>query len=459
MNATPRPATSSQADADAAGDEARRDAAVIAKRSDTGQVIRLGFWVLVVGFGLFLAWAAYAPLDEGVPAPATVSVETRRKLVQHLSGGVVKAVRVREGALVEPGDVLIELDDVTARAQQETIRQAYLSQRAMESRLLAEAAGAPSIRFHPDLLRSSDPMAAEHMRVQEQLFQARRAALAAEVAAANQTITGLEGQIAAVELVLQSRSSQAALQAQQLQNVQGLAADGFAPRNQVLQLQQAQAELRASIADQQSAIQRARSTIAETRLRIAQRQQERMQETSGQLAEIKREVDANQERLRAVTEDLERMQIRAPVAGHVLDLAVHGPGAVVTPGQRLTEIVPQDERLLLDARIPTHVIDRVQAGDEVEVRFSTFADAPQLVAMGRLVSLSADVLSEQTSMGPMMYYLGRIELTEEGRKVLGKRTLQPGMNAEVLVKTGERSLLTYLVHPLLKRLATAMSEE
>ena len=153
------------------------------------------------------------------------------------------------------------------------------------------------------------------------------------------------------------------------------------------------------------------------------------------------------------------MQIRAPVAGQVLGLAINGPGAVVTPGQKLLDIVPQGESLLLDARIPTHVIDRIKVGDVTEVRFSAFANAPQLVVLGRLVSLSADAVTEHLPTGSMSYFLGRVELTPDGKKALGDRVLQPGMSAEVLVKTGERSLLTYLLHPLTKRIASAMTEE
>ena len=134
-------------------------------------------------------------------------------------------------------------------------------------------------------------------------------------------------------------------------------------------------------------------------------------------------------------------------------------GGVVTPGQRLMDIVPKGEALLVDAKIPPHVIDKVRAGESVDVRFSSFSNSPQLVLDGRLVSLSSDVISEQTSMGVMSYYLGRVEITPEGIKELGKRVMQPGMPAEVLIKTGERSLLTYLMHPLTKRLAASMKEE
>lgn len=428
-------------------------------QTDTRPAIRLGFWVLVVGFGLFLLWAAFAPLDEGVSAPATVSIETRRKTVQHMQGGVVQKVAVKEGAEVKAGDLLIALDDATVRATYEAVRQNYIGQRAFESRLIAEVAGAPGITFHPDLMNDKDPLALQHRTVQTQLFNARRAAQAAEIAAARQAIVGLEGQQVGQVQMLESRRAQAAIQSRQLDNVRELANEGYAPRNQALQLEQAQADLRANLAEMQTSLQRIQSTIAETRLRIAQREQEYVKEVSGQLADVRREVQANGERMAALSADLARTQIKAPVDGQVIGLMIGGKGGVVTPGQRLMDIVPQGESLLLDARVPPNVIDRVKTGEPVEVRFSAFANAPQLVVHGKVVSLSGDAVTEAVGNGAITYYLARVELTPEGRKALGQRILQPGMVAEVLIKTGERSLLTYLLHPLLKRVAAAMTEE
>jgi protease secretion system membrane fusion protein len=429
-------------------------------KSDTKPVIRLGFWVLIIGFGLFLLWAAFAPLDEGVAAPATVSIETRRKTIQHFAGGVVQSVAVKEGQQVKQGDLLITLDDATIRANYEAVRQNYLSQRALESRLLAEISNAGAIQFHPDLLAAkSDPIAAQHMLVQQQLFNSRRASQQAEIAAARQSIAGTEGQIAGMRQMLDSRRAQAGIQEQQVKNVRSLADDGFAPRNQALQLEQAQAELRTTMADLQTNIQRSQSAIAELKLKIAQREQEYLKEVSTNLAEVRREVQANQEKLVAISTELGRMQIKAPVAGQVIGLQVAGQGGVVQPGQHLMDIVPQDATLLLDVKIPPQVIDRVKVGEQVEVRFSTFADAPQLVVHGKIVSLAGDSINEQVGGTVQTYYLARAALTPEGLKALGNRTLQPGMTAEVLVKTGERSLLTYLLHPLMKRIATAMTEE
>ena len=400
--------------------------------SDTSGPIRLGFRVLVLGFGGFLLWTVLAPLDEGVSAPASVSIETRRKTIQHLSGGVVRSVAVKEGQWVREGEVLMELDAGMSKANFEAVRQNYMAQRANESRLLAELKGASKIEFHADLVKAkNDPLVQQHMQTQQQLFTARRAAYRA--------------QVGGMAEMLESRKAQAAFQAQQVQSIRELATEGYASRNQLLQLEQAQAELRTSMTDLQT--------------NYARVQQEYIKELSAQLADVRREVQSGQEKLQAVTDELSRTQLRSPVDGQVVGMTVTSTGGVVTPGQRLMDVVPKGEALLVDAKIPPHVIDKVRAGEAVDVRFSAFSNSPQLVLDGRLVSLSSDVISEQTAMGAMSYYLGRVEITPEGIKELGKRVMQPGMPAEVLIKTGERSLLTYLMHPLTKRLAASMKEE
>jgi protease secretion system membrane fusion protein len=435
------------------------DAKEVARLRDTAAPIRLGFWVLVIGMGLFLAWAAWAPLDEGVPAPAAVAVEMRRTTIQHLQGGVVKAVHVKDGTEVKVGDVLIELDDSLARATHQAVRQNYLAQRALEGRLLAELTGAPSIAFHPDLLNASDPLAAQHMAVQLQLFNARRAANAAEVAASEQLIAGLQSQAAGMQQMVRDRRAQQALQSRQLAGVRQLADEGFAPRNQALQLEQAEAELRTSISNLENEMQRTQSGVAENKLRLTAQRQQYAKESSGQLADVRREVQANQERLLAAEQELARMQIKSPAAGQVIALAIRNPGGVVQAGQPLMDILPRDVPLVLDVKIPPHVISSVAVGNEVEVRFAAFASTPHLVVLGKLVSVSGDVVTEQTGNGAMSFYAARVELTPEGMKALGNQAVQPGMTAEVLIRTGERSLLDYLLSPLLKRVSSAMTEQ
>ena len=342
------------------------------------------------------------------------------------------AVAVKEGQWVREGEVLMELDAGVSKANFEAVRQNYMAQRATESRLLAELKGASQIEFHPDLLKAkSDPLVQQHMQTQQQLFNSRRAAYHA--------------QVSGMATMIESRKAQGAFQSQQVQSIRELASEGYASRNQLLQLEQAQAELRTSTTDLQT--------------NYARVQQEYIKELSSQLADVRREVQSGQEKLQAVTDELSRTQLRSPVDGQVVGMTVTSTGGVVTPGQRLMDIVPKGEALLVDAKIPPHVIDKVHAGAMVDVRFSSFANSPQLVLEGRLASVSSDVISEQTAVGVMTYYLGRIEITPDGIKELGKRVMQPGMPAEVLIKTGERSLLTYLMHPLTKRLAASMKEE
>jgi protease secretion system membrane fusion protein len=213
------------------------------------------------------------------------------------------------------------------------------------------------------------------------------------------------------------------------------------------------------MADIQGNLNRTQRAIAEIQQRLAQRKQEYLKEVSQQLADVRRDVQSGHEKLSAVSEELARTQIKAPVDGQVIGLTVGSLGGVVTPGQRLMDIVPVGEALTIDAKIPPHIIDKVFQGEPVEVRFTSFANSPQLVLDGLLTSVSSDVLSEQTPMGIQSYYLARITITAEGYKTLGKRVIQPGMQAEVLIKTGERSLLTYLMHPLTKRIAASMKEE
>jgi protease secretion system membrane fusion protein len=217
----------------------------------------MGLIAVVLGFGGFIAWAAWAPLDEGVPVQAQVTIETKRKTVQHMTGGVVQRVLVREGQQVKAGDVLVELDASASRANFEAVRQNYMGQRAMESRLQAEIENKPAISFHADLLASSeDSQVSQHMQTQRQLFDARRGAFQNEIKALHENIAAMKAQVAGIDRQIENRKQQAEKLAEQLSSLSDLAREGYAPRNQVLQLEQSQSELRSIIADLQGNRQR-----------------------------------------------------------------------------------------------------------------------------------------------------------------------------------------------------------
>ena len=421
---------------------------------------RLARWVLGLGLVGLLVWAALAPLDEGVPTQGMVTLDTKRKTVQHLSGGIVQQVLVREGQLVQEGQVLLVLDDAVARANHESVRQRYLALRAVQGRLLAEQSGARSISFHPDLLAAAqDPLIQHQMVTQQQLFMARQAALQADVQALQENIQGQQGLLQSYEGMVGHRSQQLASFEEELKHIRSLVTDGYAPRNRQRELERAVADLRASLAELQGSRMHTERNIAELRQRILSRQQAQRQEVESQLSDVTREVQSDAEKFPATEADLARTQIKSPASGQVVGLTVQTVGGVIHAGQNLMDVVPADQPLLLEARIDPHLIDKVKAGLKTDIRFNAFAHSPQLVVEGEVLSVSSDLLAEQHGNAVISYYLARLRVTPEGMQTLGSRRMQPGMPAEIIIKTGERSLITYLLSPLTKRLAASMKEE
>lgn len=427
--------------------------------SDTSSVARTGLWVLGLGFGGFLLWAALAPLDEGVPTIGMVTLDTKRKSVQHLSGGIVKEVLVQEGQQVKEGDPLLRLDGAVAKSNYESVRQRYLGYRTMQSRLFAEQAGRDVIEWHADVKAAmNDPLIKQQVSTQQQLIQARRSAFAADLQGIEENSQGLKEQFNSYQNILVQRRSQLALLSEELNNTRGMVKEGYAPRNKQFELERMVAESNAAIEDLMGNSLRITRQIAELKQRSVARKQEYRKEIESQLADITREVQSDAEKFVAVTADLDRMEIKSPATGQVVGLSVQTVGAVLQPGQKLLDVVPDTQTLLLEAHIPPHLIDKVQNGLPADIRFNSFANSPQLVVEGKLLSVSGDLLSDP-QQPQYTYYLARLQVTPSGMKTLGQRQMQPGMPAEVVIKTGERSLLTYLLHPLTKRFAASLKEE
>lgn len=426
--------------------------------ADSGRAARVGLWALGLGFGGFLLWAAFAPLGEGVPASAMVTIDTKRKPVQTQYGGIVREVLVHEGQEVKAGQVLLRMDDAITRSNYEAVRQRYLSLRAMQGRLEAEYRGQSVIKFHPDLMAAlGDPLIAQQVQTQSQLFDSRRSALQADLQILQENIRGQEGLVQAYEGMRGNRKNQLALVNEELSNVRGLVKEGYVPRNKQLELERMVADSNNALAELQGNMTRSVHSIGELKQRIVSRQAEYRKEVESQLADVTREVQSDEQKYRAVGDDLARSELKATVDGQVMSLTAQAPGTIVAPGQKLMDIVPENEALILESRVSPHMVDHVHEGLLVDIRFSTFANSPQLVVQGKVVSLSSDLITEpQTNMS---YFLARVKVTPEGLAILGKRQMQPGMQAEVVFKTGERTLLAYLLHPLSKRVAAAMKEE
>ena len=426
--------------------------------TDTRRPVAIGLTILAGSLLAFLLWAFLAPLDEGVPAAGTVTVESKRKVVQHLTGGIIKQVLVREAQEVKAGEPLILLDDTTVKANFDATRQQYYSLQAQADRLQAEVNKASSIAFSPALLEAKDdPVAQENMASQNKLFLTRRMALQGEIEILKSTERSAAEQIKGLEAQVRGKQAQLKFVQEQLEGSRELAKEGYLPRNRWFEEERLAADLLASVTELQSSVLRAQNMATEAKQRMAQRERDFQKEVETQFSDIRREAMMAAERFRSTRQDYFRTVIRAPVDGQVNGLTALTEGSVISPAGRLMDIVPKDEALILEVKIDPNVIDRVHTGLAVDINLHAFANDPSLVLEGVLASVSPDLVFDTNPNLPP-HYLGRVRVTPAGLKKLGSRSLQPGMPAQVTIKTGERTMMQYLLKPLLMRLSSSMKE-
>ncbi len=414
---------------------------------------------MLAGFGGFILWAILAPLDAGVVANATVNVTDNRKTIQHLTGGSVGAILVREGDLVQRNQPLIELDATRAIAEQGMVSAQYIVVSTVKSRLQAERDGATQVEFDPELLSrfAGDPRLDASVALQQRLFATRRAALSGEAEILRENILGAEEQLKGLRQVQYSRSAQIRLLNQELDGVRSLAAEGYVTRNRMLELERNAAELSASLAQNIADTGRTRNQIAELKLRILQLEQNYQQEVQSQLSDMQKEAAALADRLRALDYEVSNTVIRSPIDGVVLGLSASTIGGVIQAGSRIMDVVPANEPLQVDAMVPVQAIDKMQPGLPVDIAFPAFNHAQTPNIPGRVLTISADRLIDETNKQP--YYLAEIEVTTDGMDKLGSNRIRPGMPATVTIKTGERNLMSYLMKPMLDRIDGAFKEQ
>ena len=418
-----------------------------------------GLAVLLIGFGGFFLWAAFAPLDAGVTANATVQVFGNRKTVQHLEGGTTDEILVREGDKVKAGQVLVRLNPTRVVAEQGVISSQYITAKAIEARLLAERDGLDAVVYDPQLLErfKGDPRLAEATRAQARLFQTRREALEGEIAILRENQRGAESQLKGLSQVQANRKSQIGFIHRELTGVRQLAKEGYLPRNRMLELERDAAQLQAGLSNDLVEAGRARNQIAELKLRILQRDQDYQKEVQSQLSDVQKEASALGDRLAALDYSVRETEIRSPIDGFVQNLSVHTMGGVIGPGTVLMEVVPEDHSYIVQAQVPVQAIDKMATGLDVEVTFPAFNHARTPNIPGKVLTVSADRLTDPATNMP--YYLAQIEITPEGVQMLGSNSIRPGMPASVLIRTGERTMLSYLFKPFLERLDKSFKEE
>jgi len=416
----------------------------------------IGLLILFVTFGMFGTWAAVAPLDSAALAPGVVTVKTYRKTVQHLEGGIVKEIHVRDGDQVEAGEVLLVLDDTQSQAELGIVQGQMIAAMAQEARLQAERDGLEKIVF-PDSFDRQDPRVEEAVLSESQVFRARMNSHYGEIGVLEQRITQIAEQVKGLQAVNRSKQELMKSYREEIQDLTELLNDGFVDKQRLRDLERRVSELEGEMADNRSRIAQAEMQSGETELQILQLKKDFHTEVVNQLSEVQSKLFDLRERQRALTDRVERTVIRAPEAGMVLSMTVHTVGGVIRSGEPILDIVPAASDLVVEAQVSPIDIDRVSTGKLADIRFSAFKSATTPVIEGRVEHISADRLTNETTGMP--YYLARVELTEEGREKLGSLLLVPGMPAEVLINTGERTLLEYLVQPATNAFARSFIED
>ncbi|SFW29896.1 membrane fusion protein, epimerase transport system [Pseudomonas sp. NFACC04-2] len=423
---------------------------------DDRPIRRVGYLMLLVTFGLFGGWAALAPLDSSALAPGVVTVKSYRKTVQHLEGGIVRELRVHDGDLVKTGDVLLVLDNTQARSEMETTRSQLIAALQLQARLEAER-DALSEPVAVPTLDPADPRVQEARDSEARIFQTRRTSLLGEIGLQEKTIGQIEEQIRGFKAIIASKQMLAASYQDEIVDLRALLAEGYVDKQRLREQERSLARLQTEIAESQSEIAQARVHVDEAQLKILQLKKAFASEVAGLLGDARTKVYELRERLATLQDRDQRTDILAPESGMVMGMTVHTLGAVVSPGTALLDIVPANEELIVEAQVSPMDIDRIALGKLADIRFSAFKSSTTPVIEGRLVQISADrLINKDTGTA---YYLARVALTDKGRQTLGNLTLVPGMPVEVLVNTGARTLLQYLMQPASNVFARSLIED
>ena len=397
-----------------------------------------------LGMAVFLMWAFWAPLDEGVNVSGTVVVSGYRKAVQHVGGGVVQEIRVKEGDQVKENDILIKINPLNTEATLTNAELQYINLLVTESRLRSERLGKPKVEWVKELNKWGDDVRVkEAKQLQLELLASRRAEMA------NQ-ISGLQAQINGIEASIASRKVQLRTLAEELKSNQKLSDEGFVPRSQTNNTLRSKVEIESTLATSQA-------ELGKTRAQIAQLKSAYLKEVDRELSETQKNREAFQTRLAAARFDRVQTEIKAPVSGTVVGLKAYTEGGVIQAGQVLMEILPEGGSLMVEAQIPTNLIDKVHVGLNADMRFVAFNQTTTPVIPGNVTLVGADKLpAKEGQQGE--YYVAHVEMTPAGRDMLGDLKIQPGMPVDIVVKRGERSFVSYLVKPITDKLARAFKD-
>jgi len=421
--------------------------------------VATGLVLIALAFGGFGTWTALAPLNSAAIAPGIVSAETRNKTIQHLEGGIIHEIIVSEGDAVEAGQVLMRLDDTRARTTLERLEGQYLALLASAARLLAERDNKEVLTFPQSLMdRKDDPEVQDILSGQTALFEARRATIEGRISILRRRIAQSQEEVAGLKAQVSAERRRLELLNDEIESLQKLVAKGHASKQRMLALQREAVEVEGNLGEHRAMIARAKQSIGEAELQIIQLGTDRLNEVVSEYRDTQTRIFDLEDRLYAARDTLARLAIKAPRDGVVVGLNYVTSGGVVTPGAAILDIVPKDDRLVVEAKVKPEDIDVVHAGMTAQVMLTAYKQRNTPLVEGKVVSVSADRITEpQTGLA---YFLARIHVDADAIAALEAGIeLYPGMPAEVLIETGERTAFDYMLSPVTSSLRRSFLEE
>ncbi len=429
----------------------------VLKRARLWPYMLLGFFVVAGLFGGFAAWTVLAKLDGAIIAGAEFAVESKRKTLQHLEGGIVQDILVREGDRVQAGQVLLRLDNTLDKASLSIIDNDLQERLAQRDRLTAELQDLREVRFSSPASTAHDGSKLQKIRNgQRQLYAARLKSRNSEARLRRQRILRLGEEINGLGRQHQSNDKQIDLVDTELQGLRKLEKQALVPKRRLLALEREAERIRGQSEALKVSISRSRSLIDEVRLEGIRAKRLFNEQVTTELRLVEPMIAKLLEQKVAANKKLSLVEVRAPSDGFVVDLKAHTVGGVISPGVAIMDIVPTDEQLILEARVSPVDIDKVKAGQQARIQLTAFDQSVTPEAIGEVVSISADNLKDARS--GEVYYLARLKLTVEQPGEIRKLSLMPGMPATVYVQTGSRTPLSYLLEPFTNRLPRVFAE-
>lgn len=419
--------------------------------------VRFGLIVLGVFFGTFLLWSVLAPIETAAIAVGKVTVDSNRKTIQHLEGGIVRKIHVREGTIVKKGALLVELEDTQARAALDLLQGQSFELQATEARLKAEIAEQDTLEFPAHLTANHAEKIKKILTAQSKLFDANKKAMAGQLVILKQRIEQLQKEIESLDAQVVSESKQLKLIEEEIEAVKYLESKKLIERPRLLALQREAARLIGNRGEHIGLIAKAQQKIGETNSQIITVQDQNKKDKLTELRETQKQLADVLEREKGAKDVLERTKITAPTAGRVVGLLEHTIGGVLKPGADIMNIIPSDDRLVIEAKLSPLDIDIVHEGLSAKVQLTAYKTRNTPTLLGEVSHVSADSFEDKNTQEA--YYLARVEIPQSQLALVEHVKLHPGMPAQVMIIIDKRSPFAYFMSPIKDSFNRAFREQ